>query len=618
MPYTEVNGAEIYYETFGEEKPGRAPIVLIHGSTGTGRSNWSLVAPLLAREYFVIVPDCRGHGMSSNPNRSYSFKEMAADTAALVRALGYERAHIIGHSNGGNVALVVLMEHPEVVQTAIPQAANAWVSPDLVEKEPPLFDPGRVEREAPDWKESMIALHGKKHGENYWRDLLKLTLDELISEPNYTPADLQKVRRPVLVIQGEKDRVNAPYQHVQFIARHIPAAESWIPAEIGHNVHDELLFEWVEKVLDFLKRRGSADNDAIYRLGRSLYADERDWIYDVRAEGGGEAGRSDPVRLSGRVLLEQQRREVVNLFENRNVEDRLQVLLEDSTPWALVNRNVTDLRRSPQRFSERQSQILLGEAVRILEDRGEWALVRLEEDGYIGWVKTAALYRCEKGEVDSYQASGNALVRAGLAQAYTGPDSAAQAGLLPFGVLVPVVDMQGGMAAVCLPDGRRWWVKQDDLLPLEQRPKPDREGFERTLELLKGFTGVPYLWGGRTPFGFDCSGLAQAFLRFTGLKPRRDAGQQMQQGRVVEGEFQPGDLLFFGTVVEFLVPPGEPPDRSTDIYHVAISLGGDEFIHSTGSTDSVTFNSLNPESPPSYAPYSPSLKTDLVGARRYP
>jgi pimeloyl-ACP methyl ester carboxylesterase len=78
---------------------------LIHGSTITGAEDWSRVAPLLARQYRVIVPDCRGHGQSTNPDLSYSFKEMADDTAALVRALGYERAHIIGHSNGGNVAL---------------------------------------------------------------------------------------------------------------------------------------------------------------------------------------------------------------------------------------------------------------------------------------------------------------------------------------------------------------------------------------------------------------------------------------------------------------------------------------------------------------------------------
>ena len=139
MAFVTVNGAEIYYQTYGKKQPGQAPIYLIHGSTGTGHSNWNKVAPLLAEDYYVIVPDCRGHGQSTNPNMTYSFKELAADVAGTIRALGFERAHVIGHSNGGNVALVTLLEHPDVIQTCIPQAANAWVSPDLPEKEPPHF-----------------------------------------------------------------------------------------------------------------------------------------------------------------------------------------------------------------------------------------------------------------------------------------------------------------------------------------------------------------------------------------------------------------------------------------------------------------------------------------------
>ena len=298
MPILEINGAKIYFETFGVDRPGRAPIVLIHGSTGTGRADWELIAPLLAREYRVIVPDCRGHGQSTNPHRSYSFKEMAADTAALVRALGYPRAHIIGHSNGGNVALVTLVEHPDIVQTCIPQAANAFVSPDLVEKEPPLFDPDRVAREDPSWMNFIIANTNAVHGEDYWRDLLQLTVKEIISEPNYTPEVLAKVQRPTLVIQGENDRVNAPARHAQFIAKNIPDAELWIPAGVGHSVHHERLTEWVDHVLDFLTRRGDEANDTLYRLRRARYASDRETVFEVKLNGGGN--------LTGRVLTADQ------------------------------------------------------------------------------------------------------------------------------------------------------------------------------------------------------------------------------------------------------------------------------------------------------------------------
>ena len=256
MPYIEINGANIYYQSYGDERQQRPPIVLIHGSTIDSHTDWDSIAPELARHYKVFAPDSRGHGRSSNPNMSYSFKELADDVAAFVHAMGYEQAHIIGHSNGGNVALVTLVEHPEMVQTCIPQAANAYVTRYLIEREPKVFDPDRVAREAPGWMNEMLTLHGEVNGKDYWRELLWLTMKEIISEPNYSPADLARVDRPTLVIMGAEDSVNAPDEHAQYIANNIPNAELWIPEKTGHNVHLQRRDEWIAKVLDFLERRG--------------------------------------------------------------------------------------------------------------------------------------------------------------------------------------------------------------------------------------------------------------------------------------------------------------------------------------------------------------------------
>lgn len=256
MPVIELNGANIYYNVYGDDQPNRAPIVLIHGSTIDSHTDWDSIAPELAHHYRVFTPDCRGHGRSNNPAMSYSFKELAEDVAAFVRAMGYEKAHIIGHSNGGNVALVTLMEHPEVVQTCIPQAANAYVTHYLIEREPKVFDPDRVASEVPQWRDEMIKLHSEVNGKDYWRELLWLTMKEIISEPNYSPTELARVDKPTLVVMGAEDTVNAPDEHAQYIAKNIPNAELWIPEKTGHNVHLEQREAWLAKVLDFLERRG--------------------------------------------------------------------------------------------------------------------------------------------------------------------------------------------------------------------------------------------------------------------------------------------------------------------------------------------------------------------------
>ncbi len=257
MANININGADIYYETFGDEESLRPPVLLIHGSTIDGPTDWGVIAPELAKHYRVLVPDCRGHGHSNNPNHSYSFKELANDAATFVRAMGYERAHVIGHSNGGNVALVTLMEHPDIIQSCIPQAANAFVTQYLIDREPVVFEPERVKREVPEWMNEMIKLHGEVNGQEYWRDLLQMTMKEIISEPNYTAEQLAQVKKPTLVIMGENDTVNAPDRHAQFIAENIPNAELWIPAGIGHGVHREIREEWLAKVLDFLDRNNS-------------------------------------------------------------------------------------------------------------------------------------------------------------------------------------------------------------------------------------------------------------------------------------------------------------------------------------------------------------------------
>ncbi|HOU12431.1 MAG TPA: alpha/beta fold hydrolase [Anaerolineae bacterium] len=601
MPYCEVNETSLYYETFGAARSDRPPLLLIHGATSTGAAEWGHIAPLLARDYYVIVPDCRGHGHSPNPQHTYRFAEMADDLAALIRALGYERAHIIGHSNGGNVALTLLLEHPDVVQCAVLQAANACVTAHLRAREPGVFDPERIAREDPAWFRALTTYHTAL-GSEYWRELLSLTLAETLAAPNYAAADLARVQRPVLVIEGADDPVNAPPQHGRFIARAIPDAELWTPAGVAHNVHHDLPFFWWERVLDFLARRGDDANDALYRLQQARYRDARATVFAVRVTR--EAGTP---RIAGRVLDEAQRAaalEAVAPHEDVAPQDAIHVLLTADTPWALVNRAVTDLRRAPDDNIERVSQARLGEAVRILEEKDGWSYVQMGHDGYLGWLHQAALWRGDAATVQDYLAHCGTWVKAPLARLYAAPATDAPLlGYAPLGVTLPAAGETGGFTALRLPDGRVAYALVGDVAPPEERLAPDAAGIAAALDLLHVLIGVPYLWGGRTPFGLDCSGLSQTFYGLLGIRIPRDADQQFYAGGPVAGTPEAGDLYFFGQ-------PGEERPRVT---HVGIALGDGGFIHSTGRTWCVTINHFAPDAPD----YNEWLHTHCLGVRRF-
>lgn len=596
MPIASINGAEIFYETYGHRKEGQTPVLLMHGAPQTGRASWRTVALRLEPDHFVILPDLRGHGRSTNPNHTYTFSEHAADMAALVRSLGFEKAHVVGHSNGGNIAVVMLMEQPEVLQTLVIQAGNAWVSPDLKERMPRIFEPGFIERERPFWARNLQEMHG-----DAWRELVVLVANETSAQPNYAPEDLAKATRPVFVVQGSEDIPNAPMKHADYMARHIPHAECWIPKGVGHVVHEEVLNEWLARIPDFWARRGTDAGEALHRHARAHHADDREGPFQLRVVDG---------RLQGTVLTEAMRAEAAQVAGLP--ADEVKVLLAAETPWALVNRPVDDLRRGQGLLTERVSQARLGEAARILEPGPEWTKIRLEHDGYTGWIHTKALHVCAEAEVQAWRAACSAVVTAGLAEAADAAGEPLQK--LVFATRVPVVREVDGWSWVRLPDGREWRLRASDLTPLARMPRPNPAGIAVALDWVRQFLGVPYLWGGRTPYGYDCSGLAGTFWACLGVDLPRDADQQFACGEAVEGDLEPGDLVFFGEIPEDPLPG--PDDRGyvrrARITHVGISLGGAAFLHANGSRWGISINSFDPSSPL----FDTWLKENCRGARR--
>jgi gamma-D-glutamyl-L-lysine dipeptidyl-peptidase len=240
----------------------------------------------------------------------------------------------------------------------------------------------------------------------------------------------------------------------------------------------------------------------------------------------------------------------------------------------LVSVSVADVRGQSSHGSELLTQAILGVEVDVLRatrDRA-WYLVRLP-DSYVGWVRSWSVVPVRGSELldwrrrTSFQVSGRSV------QLREKPSrGSAILCELVLGTRLPKLVSRGDWVKTALPDSTQGWVELSGLrLQSQPGPSPTAPFIIRT---AFRFMGAPYLWGGTTPWGCDCSGLVQSVYSFNGIELPRDARDQLRaledcSLEIQTRRFQPGDLLFFGRGLR-------------DISHVAISTGGFSFVHSHG------------------------------------
>mgnify|MGYP006268263993 CR=1 FL=1 len=227
----------------------------------------------------------------------------------------------------------------------------------------------------------------------------------------------------------------------------------------------------------------------------------------------------------------------------------------------LVREAIAPLRASASDAAEMASQLLFGETCMRLQDQGNWLQVRRDFDGYEGWLDAKQV---EAAPPDFSPSTDFCFVLSG---SLILPDDTLMR--LPLGTRLPKAALTGRFTW-----GGLTYQAGPDLKLTEVRP---REHLVKTATL---FLNLPYLWGGLSGWGLDCSGLVQTAAAMCGLSLPRDSSQQAEVGEAIAwGQQQAGDLAFLGK-------PGQ-----NRITHVGILQDPHSIVHASGKVRLDPFDS---------------------------
>lgn len=287
-------------------------------------------------------------------------------------------------------------------------------------------------------------------------------------------------------------------------------------------------------------------------------------------------------------LLAELPPEIASLANRISVWPKLPL---EKNAWAIVKVGVGNVRFKPDHRSELGTQLLMGTKVRVLKTENAWTFVQTSEP-YAGWIESSALIPSDPARNHAWESGPLLIVTNNYDHVLRKPESSA----LPVcdcvaGALFRKIGQEGDWFAVELPDGQHGYLPRSTAADWEDWKKARQATAAGLEQSARRFFGVPYLWGGATTKGFDCSGFTRTVFFLNGIDLKRDARQQATQGQPAEPgksfeNLQPGDLVFFGRKAT--------PHRPQDITHVGIYLGDQNYIHCAGS---VQMNSFDPKSP---------------------
>ncbi|MGQ0739476.1 MAG: C40 family peptidase [Bacteroidota bacterium] len=222
--------------------------------------------------------------------------------------------------------------------------------------------------------------------------------------------------------------------------------------------------------------------------------------------------------------------------------------------YAVVAVPAAPIRRKPSHRREMLNQLLFGETVKVLKEKNcLWVKVRSLHDGYEGWTTNTLLQEVK----ENFATARSAFVTTEMLSTIILGEKKIN---IPAGSSLPFLKDSKGLLGETEFSFKGNYFKRDEQVA----------SAELITNLTASWLNAPYLWGGRTPLGVDCSGFVQVIYKLMGIDLPRDAWQQAQEGKTVKkfSEALPGDLAFF--------------NDKEEIVHVGILLRDEQIIHASG------------------------------------
>jgi SH3-like domain-containing protein len=295
------------------------------------------------------------------------------------------------------------------------------------------------------------------------------------------------------------------------------------------------------------------------------------------------------VVVKGATNISEAKREIMAFLESKNVKfsDSLTIIPDTNIvnePWGLIDVSVSNIRYNPNHDMEMTSQAVMGTPVKIFAEDDGWFHIQTP-DSYIGWIDGDAVTTMTATKYSEWKRSSRIIYLGKTGDIFSAPDYHAIVSDIVAGVILRSEGREKGYYHVILPDGRSGYLPEKDcrdfsLWAAETKPEADK-----ILKTGKSLMGTPYLWGGTSVKGLDCSGFVKTVYFLNGIVLARDASLQVMHGFEIKDytnidNLKPGDLLFFGRSKGQAMRPT----------HVGMYIGNTEFIHESGM---VKINSLD-------------------------